>query len=207
MEAKFKPHVVHETAETGSPRHSTDDLDLTMLPERLDDVMLARVQAIARSPLPALPACDSQHFNQCLRIMQAVLPRRNTDDVGGELFVEAYHYQLGKHPAEAITYLLEKATASCKWFPTIAECLEIIAAWHRWDNHCQRRVDARGIAAEERRNRQDDKLEADRQDARRAWKAKTHDQIAGLDAFYRDLGLKHGWFVQSQDGIYTEVQC
>ena len=70
------------------------DLDLTAMPERLDDAMLAEVEALANLPLPALPNCDSRSFRQALRMMLAALPRRQSDDVSGELFVEAYERQL-----------------------------------------------------------------------------------------------------------------
>lgn len=65
--------------------------------------------------------------------MLAVLPRRNSDDLGGELFVAAYQKMLGSYPKAAVSFVTEQALARCKWFPTIAECLEIMTEWRRSD--------------------------------------------------------------------------
>ena len=138
--------------------HSTSELDLTDLPDRLDDQQLATVEVIAQAPLPALPACDEVHFAKCLRVMLAVLPRQATDEIGGELVVATYLRQLGHWPRPAISYLADKATATCRWFPTIAECNDILATWRRWDEASERRLKARAIAARERNARRDEEL-------------------------------------------------
>ena len=99
---------------TALPAPSIADLDLTKLPSRLDNSTLAVVRAIADTPLPALPPCDDRHFAKCLRVMLAVLPRQNTDAIGGELFVEAYRRQLGHHCDDAIAFLADQATKRCR---------------------------------------------------------------------------------------------
>lgn len=134
---------------------STDDLDLTSLPERLDDTTLARVEAIARSPLPELPPCDSRHLGQALRMMLAVLPRRQADELSGELFVAAYERQLGGYPNEVITFLCDTAIRTQKWFPTVADCIDIIADWRRDDAAVRRRAKASSLAYRERRMREE----------------------------------------------------
>lgn len=139
---------------TASLAPSIDALDLTKLPARLDDRTLARVKAIAAAPLPALPSCDDRHFAKCLRVMLAVLPRQNTDAVGGELFVEAYRRQLGHFSDDAIAYLAERATRECRWFPTIVECLDILGGWQRCDDATRRRSAARSLAWQERMERE-----------------------------------------------------
>lgn len=131
------------TTATASRLHLIADLDLESLPERLDDTQMAAVKKIADAPLPSLPPCGDRHLMQCLRGMLAVLPRQNSDDIAGELFVEMYRRQLGEHPADAITYLVDQATRNCRWFPTIAECLEIVSGWRRWDADTLRRATAR----------------------------------------------------------------
>lgn len=132
---------------------STDDLDLASLPSRLDDAMLARVQDIADAPLPPPEPCSEQHLSQCLRVMLAVLPKRNSDDVSGELFVAAYLKKLGAYPKEQISFLADKAMERCQWFPTIAECIEIMGDWRRNDDAVKRRRHAYTLAAMERTNR------------------------------------------------------
>lgn len=138
------------TTETVSPRHSTDSLDLTALPARLDDRTLARVEAIATAPLPALPACDEVHFGRTLRAMAAALPKRSSDDVSGELMVKVYQGRLGHFPRPAMTYLFNRVIDTCRWFPTVAECLEILSNWERADEHTRRRDHARGRVSGEK---------------------------------------------------------
>lgn len=112
--------------------------------------MLDRVTAIAEASLPALPPCDDRHFAKCLRIMLAVLPKQNTDEIGGELFVEAYRRQLGHLPNDAISHLADQATRECRWFPTIAECLELVRSWRRSDQAAQRLMQARSLVSREK---------------------------------------------------------
>jgi hypothetical protein len=142
------------TGETVSLAPLIDDLDLTTLPTRLDDTMLARVEAIARSPLPALSPCDTRHLGQALRMMLAVLPRRQADELSGELFVAAYERQLGNFPNQAITFLCDEAIKTRKWFPTVAECIEIMDDWRRDDGDTRRRGHATHLAYLERRARE-----------------------------------------------------
>lgn len=127
------------TGETAWLRPLSDDLDLAKLPETLDAATLARVEAIANSPLPELPPCDSATMGQALLMMQATLPRRQADDVTGELFVAAYERQLGGYPSAAIEWLCDKAIATRRWFPTVAECHEMLTEWHRRDADTERK--------------------------------------------------------------------
>jgi len=145
-----------ETAEnprTALPLRSIADLDLTTLPARLDDATLAMVQEIADSPLCRPEPCSERHLGQCLRVMQAVLPKRNADEITGELFVAAYIKKLLPYPQDQISYLADQAMERCKWFPTIAECIEIMAGWRRVDDATQRQALASRLAANERHER------------------------------------------------------
>jgi hypothetical protein len=144
-----------ETTEMALPALSTDDLDLTTLPARLDDETLERVKALAQSRLPESIPCSERHFTQCLRVLLAVMPKRQSDELSGELFVAAYQRKLGHYPEAAISYLADKAMEKCQWFPTIAECLEILSDWRRHDSHVERRALAQRIQRieeDERRN-------------------------------------------------------
>ena len=138
------------TTEAALPLHLIADLDLESLPARLDDRQWAMVKRIADAPLPSLPPCPERHMLQCLRVMLAVLPRQNSDELTGELFVETYRRQLGEWPADAISYLADQATRQCRWFPTIAECLEIMGGWRRCDADVLRKQKARQLYNEER---------------------------------------------------------
>lgn len=152
--------AMYGTPVTASPERSTDDLDLTTLPERLDDETLDRVKAIARSPLPPEPAATERHFTQCLRIMLAVLPKRSADDVTGELFVAAYQRKLGHYSEPAISFLADKAMERCQWFPTIHECIEILTGYRRSDAAVRRVMEARRIKYEEEQAREKERSAA-----------------------------------------------
>lgn len=174
---------------------STDDLDLAGLPARLDDATLARVESIANSPLPALPSCDNYHLGQSLRMMIAVLPRKQADELSGELFVAAYERQLGHYPEPAISFLCDEAIRTCRWFPTVAECLEILAQWHRNDAAVQRKRQAAAMAGRERMRRDEE---------RRAPKGSPfHITQAEVDKMTPNLvkiGLACGALVEDADG-------
>lgn len=74
--------------------------------------------------------------------MLATLPRKQADDVSGELLVEVYERQLGGYPQQQIEYLTDRAIETCRWFPTVAECHDICANWRRVDSFTGRRADA-----------------------------------------------------------------
>ena len=182
--------VVDETTGTALPRLLTDDLDLTRLPERLDDLQLAEVREIAEATLPTLPASDERTFGQALRMMLAALPRRNADDVSGELFVAAYERQLGHLNRSQVEFLMDKALQRCRWFPTIAECLEIVGEWRRDDEPARRKASAALIVSRENRERNKD-WEA------RQWRESlqrdlTQDDLARMLPSIRELALRSG---------------
>jgi uncharacterized protein YdaU (DUF1376 family) len=98
---------------------------LRNLPARLDDATMASLEVVASSPLPKAAPCDRAIFDRTLRVMDAALPRRQQGEVSGELLAKTYHRMLGHLTREAISFVAEEAIATCKWFPTVAECLEI----------------------------------------------------------------------------------
>jgi hypothetical protein len=85
--------------------------------------------------------------------MLAVLPRQRSDELGGQLFVNAYYRQLGHWPNEAIGHMVDLATRKCCWFPTIAECLDLLAQWVRSDEPAQRQRHAAALSRRERNAR------------------------------------------------------
>lgn len=186
---------VHPLRPTESPPLSTVELSLADLPDRLDDTTLAAVEMIARSPLPRLSSCDERHFAQCLRMMLAVLPRQQTDEVGGELFVECYRRQLAEWPDEAISYLASEATGRCKWFPTIAECREMLQGWRRSDEVTARRDRAAALASRERNLRY-----AERLPPVEPAPPLTQAMCDAMPAPLRRLGLSAGYLVENEDG-------
>lgn len=161
--------------------------------------MLNWVKGIADSRLPELPACDDRHFAKCLRIMLAVLPKQNTDELGGELFVEAYSRQLGHYPNEAISFLADRATATCRWFPTIAECLEILRGWHRNDEAQRRKWQAASLVRKEKNQR----WVRTEEENRNRHVGISQNEIDGMPPKMIELGIACGALVRDEDGNVT----
>lgn len=188
--------LVDETTGTVLPRLSTGDLDLTRLPSRLDDRQLAAVQEVAEAPLPTLPTCDERTFGQALRMMLAALPRRNADDVSGELFVAAYERQLGHLNRSQVEFLMDKALQRCRWFPTIAECLEIVGEWRRWDDDTKRRRLAQDAVSREGVARHREECDA----RRKAVPPLTQDAVERMSPALIEIGLKSGVLRRDESG-------
>jgi len=100
---------------------------------RLDDDQMRALALTAEAPLPALVPVEERHLNQSLAVLDAALPRRGSDDVSGKLMVAAYRRKLGHLPREQIDFVCNAVLERCRWFPTIAECLEIAGEWERAD--------------------------------------------------------------------------
>lgn len=154
------------------------------------------MEAIASSPLPALASCDDRHFSQCLRILQAALPKRASDTLSGELFVAAYQRKLGHHPKEAISYMTDQALDRFQWFPTIKECAEVIEGWSRNDDALKAKNRAGIIARNERQARLDETIAA-----LEAGEL-SGDQIAALPERFRDIALTQGLIWADPDGTF-----
>lgn len=171
-------------------------IDLNNLPARLDDSTLAKVEAIASSPLPALASCDPNHFGKVLWVLLAALPKRKSDDISGELLVNAYRRMLGHLPAEQIDHLAVEVLAKCEWFPSIAECLKLVEGWTRNDDALKTKNRAGIIARNERQARLDETiraLELGELDA---------DQIYALPERFRDIALTQGLIWADPDGTF-----
>lgn len=186
-----------KTSATALPRLLIAGLDSENLPERLDDKMLATLKEVANSPCPPAEPCDERHLGQCLRMMLAVLPRRNADDLSGELFVAAYQRMLGHLPKDQISFIAEKAMEGCKWFPTIADCLELGEKWfrrdeafHEWN---ERKFVARRLIYTEEAARIEKRPEI-------ALEPVTQEDVDAMNPIMIKLGLTCGALVKDEDG-------
>lgn len=187
-ERALTAHLIQPaTSETALPRHSTDNLDLMNLPARLDDTLLARVEAIARAGIPELPPCDEVHFARTMRAMDSSLPKRSSDDASGELMLAVYRKRLGEYPREAINHMFNRAIDTCRWFPTVAECLELLAEWERSDPHTWRRNKAKSRAAWERETRMRDAM------MELAARAMPQVEIDALPEYWRKIAVERGY--------------
>lgn len=88
--------------------------------------------------------------------MQSVLPKRALDDVSGELFLGAYVRKFADLTQEQVSHIADKAIETCRWFPTIAECLELLAGFQRNDQQAKDWALAKQLSEQERRRRRRD---------------------------------------------------
>lgn len=175
--------------------------DLMTLPPRLTDAQLAACRTVADEPLPPPVECSQAHLARCLRVMLAVLPRAATDAVGGELFVRAYERHLLEWPQQAISYLAERATRDCRWFPTIVECRDILAQWHRDDEHTRQRALASAAIGRELAARR-----AENPPPEPEYMPITQDLVDAMAEPLRRIGLAGGWLVQDDDGAIRPAE-
>lgn len=184
------------TTAMASPAPSTANLDLMTLPARLDDETLAMVEAVAKAPLAPLPPCSDGKFVAAMRYLASSLPSKAQDDLGGEMRINAYRRTLGGYSEDAISYLTGEALRTCKWFPTIAECIEIIGRWTRNDDALRNKRRAEVIARNERQARLDETMAAlERGDL-------SGEQIAALPERFIDIGLTRGLIWPELDGTF-----
>jgi len=128
--------------------------------------------------------------------MLACMPKRNLDDVSGELFIGAYRRQLGRFPNDAISFLTDKATATLKWFPTIADCLEILQEWRRRDVHTERRLLAQRIGSKEGDARRRDKYLI----SEIRGIEMTQADVDSMPDYLVGLGITSGFLIRDADG-------
>lgn len=135
--------------------------DLERLPARLTDTELSALKEVASAPLPLPAACDDLHFAQCFRLMSAVLPKQSKDELDGKLFVAAYRRILQEYSRDAISYLTEEAMRNCRWFPTIAECLQILESYRRDDDDTRFKAAIHARINQENRHRWEEERQAE----------------------------------------------
>jgi len=127
---------------------------------------------------------------------------RAVDDTSGKLLIATYHRMLGSKPLEAMTYLAERAIAECRWFPTVAECFDILDDWQRADEPCQAKAAARGLL-ENHRTRV---VMADfqgKEDFMRRIRAGQIDQseVDAAPRWYCDVAECQGFLTRTDDGF------
>ena len=89
-----------------------------------------------------------QHFFKCLRLWDAMLPRKQGDDLASELMARAYYRMLGHLSQDEISALTEMVLDRCRWFPTVAEVRDMMRepSYHNpfYITHRRRELDRLG---------------------------------------------------------------
>jgi hypothetical protein len=186
-----------ESPRTEQSLRSTASLDWTAALENRGELTIAQAREIAAAPLPSPEPCSERHFNQCLRVLLSALPKRNSDEVSGELLISAYERKLGGFCKDQISYLSDKALERCEWFPTIAECLGIIGEWKRIDAPLQIQERAKSMVMWDRQRRFDDVM------IELACGRYSQDQIDAMPDSWKVVGETRGYLWAQDDGSYT----
>jgi hypothetical protein len=133
--------------------------------------------------------------------MSAVLPKQSKDELAGKLFVSAYQRILQSYSKDAISYLAEHSMTRCRWFPTIAECIDILQEWRRNDEHTRQRSYIRQAINREHEAR---RLEESQKNRRSA--PMTAEELAALPEQLINLGIGCGALKRLEDGtvIYNQ---
>jgi hypothetical protein len=129
--------------------------------------------------------------------MLAALPKRSQDDVSGELLIAAYQRKLGHLSAPQLSFIADKALGECRWFPTIAECLDMLEDYRRYDDLVKRQSMAAHICNTEHRARREDE---NKWQETRSHAMRQSDVDAMTDQIKR-IGLACGALVKGDDGI------
>ncbi len=193
------PGIVAQTDETASPEPSTAlavSISLAGLPARLDDRMLEMVRTIANSPPLRAEPCSTEHFAKCMRSLD-ILPRRNDDELTGELKVKLYWAKLRHVPNAGWSYLVSAALDQCQWFPTIAECQRIIAGWAQVGIGEERRKQARYLVQREMNARMDEAV------ARLATRTVPQDEIDAMPDQWKRVAAEKCFLWAWPDGRFT----
>jgi hypothetical protein len=161
--------------------------------------MMSQLQALIDMPIPEQVPVSSDYLNKALMAMIAVLPRQGKDAATGALMVDQYVRKLGKFPKGAIDHLWSASIDRLKWFPTIAECNEIVS---EWQSRAQQLVHAKSMAgsriAREKQARFESVMEA--------LKAGTMPQndIDALPDAWRKMAVDKGYLWLLKDGSYRQ---
>lgn len=194
------PGIVDRTGETDSTAISTISssarIDITSLPKRLDNRLLAMVDHIARSPAPKDEPCSDKQFLRCMKSL-AILPRRDDDDVKAEIRAKLYHAKLGRYSDAAWSHLVSTALDRCKWFPTIHECLAILEGWSGNSVGEDRRKQASHLVQRELNARLDEAL------ARLAKRDMPQDEFDTMPAAAKRIAAERGYLWAWPDGRFT----
>lgn len=186
-----------ENPRTAQSQPLTVALDWTEVLARTEPMTLAQAKQIASAPLPVLVACSDQHFDKCFRVLLAALPKRNSDDVSGELLIRAYIGKLGGYSDEQISFLCDRVLERCEWFPSIAECLKILAEWKRDDDALRLQERAKSWVFWDLQARFDEAMQA------LASGDYTQEQINALPTQWKRVAETRGHLWLNDDGSYS----
>lgn len=191
------PGIVEHQGEMTSPERLTskaDLLDLSSLPARLDDGTVELLKQIVTAPLPPVEQCSDEQLARCLKSLD-ILPRK-ADDTSGKLRYALYRAKLSGYSDAALGYMTSKALEQCHWFPTIAECLTILAGFPNREVASDRKETAKLLIRREANARMDDDLLVLKN------REMAQEQIDALPEFTKRVAVERCFLWACKDGTH-----
>lgn len=84
---------------------------------------------IADTPVAAPVRSTPEFIVQCLTLWDAQLKRKPTDNATGAMRVEIFKRAFAHMAQEQVKFMSHQVIMRMKFFPTVAECLEIASEW------------------------------------------------------------------------------
>lgn len=155
------------------------------------------MRALASCPLPAPETCPDGRFLEMIVTLQSTLPSRNQNDVAQAVLVATYRKLLGHFPERVIRYLEKAAVMRCKWFPTVKECLDMIAEVDTTDPLARKRSAIGRLVQSEMQARMDEAM------ARLASGEADQHWIDGLPENWKSIAETRSLLWRHADGSFT----
>lgn len=156
---------------------------------------MGMLREIRDSALPAPASSDEKHFAQCMKAMD-ILPRRQDDSISGAMRLALYRRHLEGFSDEALSYLTQQATRTCHWFPTIAECLDILKGWPNRNRDAERQEKAGHLYQRELNARMDETM------ARLERRELTDSEANDLPEFWKRVAVEKGYLRKMKDDTH-----
>lgn len=196
---EITPTVIEQRSSTGERLPSISVSDWPT-PQELRSMPLEKVRMIASTPLPELAAYSPNKFQERLRFLFS-LPKKNVDDIGGEVQRAIYTTKLGRMPCEQLDFLIDYAIDNCRWMPSVAECLEIAEKWQRMDNAFRCKRVAKTLLFEDKEKRFAATMSA------LAARTYSQSQIDALPEYWAQVAEERGYLCRIDGGfVLREVR-
>lgn len=193
--------VASKAGETALSEQRFDGWSLTRLanlPARIDDQTISELRAICSCPTPRAEPAAPYYVDECVTTLLINLPKRAHGEDDGEILNRTYSAALKHYSARSLKFLAKRALAKCKWFPTIAECIEIIGEY-RGDGEA---FGALKVGAEARIRRELN-MRMDEAVAALGRRELSQDAIDALPDLTKRVAAEKGYLWKWPDGRFT----
>ena len=131
-----------------------------------------------------------------------VLPKRRMSTEEAEAMLGLYQRHLGNMSGQQLTYMVDEAIKRHKFYPTVAELLEIAAEWQRDDEATRTRVAAEIALRRDARARLDDARARLRRTCWGVADQVTDDELQGWPEGWLRIFEAEGFLRRREDGSH-----